>query len=328
MAVVGVATESGGGGDLTHDESYVATGSGFGTGPTVVIYDDFSTGTLDALVRSTSGIVGTWETGTGDDQVFRSSAVSRGVHSRCAFHDLSEATGFYVAALCMNETFTDDWYIDWWHRVDKAPASDYAQWTRNYKTFRFYDNTGSGDYYALTHLGPGTDDSTLFFTRNGPDYVSCPITADQWAHFKLRHRIPQTFASTDVVNFSRAVNGSTASTLYNGTFRGSDGTTQYPTELRIGDYWAFGGVDSYLDNVGGEVYTSSVYMQRGWARVELGNHATYASATLTEIQRPTSWSGSSITYVVNKGLLSSGTVYEYIFDSSNALVQSTARTMT
>lgn len=71
-------------------------------------------------------------------------------------------------------------------------------------------------------------------------------------------------------------------------------------------------------------YFANPYIQRGYGRVVLGNHATYSSATILVPQPAT----SSTTYTVYKGQLSSGTVYEYAFDSTNALVQTTARTMT
>jgi hypothetical protein len=322
----------GGGGDLVHGETASISGSGFGAvgSPAPVVYDDFSTGTLDALVTLTPGIVGTWEGGSGDSQVYRSNAAAaaRGVHTRGAYHDLrAEGANVTVAALCLNETFTDDWYIDWWHKVSRQPANTTTEWTRNFKTFRFYDNTGDGDHFALTHIAPGVETQTQFYTRDTLPFVSAPITEGGWAHFRLRFRIPQTFASTDVINFSRARAGQAFSEIYDGTYRGALGTTQYPTEFRLGDYWAWDGDGSAPANDGADIYTSTVHIQRGWSRVELGNHATYASATITEIQRTTSRSDTLIEYIPNKGLLSTGTVYEYVFNASNTLVQTTARTI-
>jgi hypothetical protein len=319
------------GGGYSHSDSVTIEGSGFGTGPTVVIYDDFSTGSLDALVRSTGAIVGAWETGTGDDSVTRSNAVSRGVHSRSAFHDFSVATGSYAAALCLNETFTDYWYFDWWHRVSPVPANVNPSWTRNYKTFRFYEpqDPNGGNNFALTHHPITNPVDVQFYTRNTTPYVggTTALTSGQWQHFKLRFYIPQTFANNDVLHFSRTRNGLATQTIYSGTWRGALGTTQYPHQFRLGDYWARDADANIAANAGGAVYTSCVHIQRGWARVELGNAATYAACTITEIQRPTAWGPSSIQYVVNKGLLSSGAVYEYVFDSTNTQVQVTQRTL-
>jgi hypothetical protein len=76
-----------------------------------------------------------------------------------------------------------------------------------------------------------------------------------------------------------------------------------------------------------DMYCDELFAQYNWARVELGNNATYASATMRVPQRVTSWSSTSVNYEVFKGALSSGTVYEYVIDDSNSVIQTTARTM-
>jgi hypothetical protein len=315
-------------GDLVNGQPASITGTGFGAvaSPTL-IYDDFSTGTLNALVRSTpASFTGTWETGAGDDQVFRSNAVSRGVHTRTAYHNLTAATGSYVAALCMNETFTGNWYIDWWQReTPVAPAT--ASWTRNHKLWRFYDNTGWGENSTLTWIAPGQDIQTQFYTWLGTPYISLPLTAGQWRHHRFRVLVAGSYAGDQWV-FSSAVNGGAFSEVYNGGWRDAAHNDRYPVELRIGDYWALDdGGSGYGDNNGAQIYTSSVYIANTWARVELCNNVNYAAATICEIQPTSVRTDTGITYQVNQGLLSSGTVYEYVFNASDSQVKSTARTM-
>ncbi len=336
-AAGGLTVSGGGGGEsIAHGASVTTPSGSYGTGPSLYIYDDFSTGTLGAVVANTAGIAGssnTWDNMAGADHVYRSNAVSRGAHSRVAYHDLTG--GSYVAALRKNGTFTGDWIFDWYERIGPLPDNSTPGWTRNFKLFRAYENGDSsgGNNYCFAYNGPGAPGASgaqlQYFTRNGNTYLdesTLAIPQDVWVRYTLRHRINQPYSGAEPFVFDRHVYGSVRQNVFTSVYR-SSAMAYYPNEIALGDYWAHDSDAYFAANSGGLIYTSCPYIAQGWARVEWGNHATYASATITEIQRPTAW-GSTITYVANKGLLSSGTNYEYIFDSSNTLVSTRAITVT
>lgn len=313
-------------GALVHGQTTTISDGLSLSGNTIVVYDDFSTGALGSNTHNSAAVVGSWDSSGTYESPVRSNAASRGVHTRNAYiSHWNGDGGSQSRALALNRNFTGEWYMDWWQRFGPAPDNNTPGWTRNYKPWRFYDSRGPqfGDNFTLTYQGPGNDDpnssNTQFYTGGlGNPYINgMPTVAHQWEHWRLRFRVGATYA-TDLINLYRTHKGQ----IYNGGWR-SSGQTFIPVELRIGAYWARDGNATWGANSGGQVYVSSIMIQQGWARVELGNHATYSSATITEIQRPT----SSTQYVVNKGMLSSGTVYEYVFDASNTLVKTTARTM-
>jgi hypothetical protein len=68
-------------------------------------------------------------------------------------------------------------------------------------------------------------------------------------------------------------------------------------ELYLGNYSR--GDDPYHD--GAHAYWESVYLDSSWARVELGNNATYGGCTHREIQIPSAWSNTQIQFKVNRG---------------------------
>jgi len=327
IATVNIGSSGGGSSDLKHDEIATIEGSGFGSVASPArIYDDFSGGSLNAVVRSTPGSgVGNWQTGAGDDLVTRSNIASRGVHSRVARHNLRASGGGYNASLCLNHNFSGSWLFDWWQRVDPVSGAP-SFWTRNFKGFRFYMDDGYDSAMVLTWIGPGTNDQTQFYTYVGNPYLNAPLVAGQWRHWRLRWNLGVSYAN-DAVHLSSAAEGSAFVTHYNGGFRASGSSSRYPYEMRLGHYWAHDGIDGYSSNPGADVFTSSVLVQNTWARVELGNHPTYASATITEAQHTMTRTDSFIEYRVNRGLLLPGLVYEYVFDASNTLIRTTPRTL-
>jgi hypothetical protein len=60
-----------------------------------------------------------------------------------------------------------------------------------------------------------------------------------------------------------------------------------------------------------------VYLDTSWARVEIGNAATYGACTHREIQIPTAWAATSITATVNRGSFgASDAAYLYVIPST------------
>ena len=63
-----------------------------------------------------------------------------------------------------------------------------------------------------------------------------------------------------------------------------------------------------------EVWMDDLYIQTGsYARIEIGNNASHALATKTEIQRPLAWAGDEIDVEVNLGgFTGAETLYVYV----------------
>lgn len=77
----------------------------------------------------------------------------------------------------------------------------------------------------------------------------------------------------------------------------------------------FGGAS--VDGMDLMTHWDDVYIQvGGWARVEIGNASTWAACTHREVQLPTAWSTTEITYTEQQGSLPDGTAYLYIVDEN------------
>ena len=62
-------------------------------------------------------------------------------------------------------------------------------------------------------------------------------------------------------------------------------------------------------------YVDELYIDRSWARIEIGNNAVYADCTHREIQPALTWSDTGITGTFNRGSFNSGdTVYFFVID--------------
>jgi hypothetical protein len=72
-------------------------------------------------------------------------------------------------------------------------------------------------------------------------------------------------------------------------------------------------------------YMADLYLDYSIARVVLGNAPTLAASTIRELQIPTAWSNTSITFQANLGAFASGqTAYVYVVDA-NGVVSATGR---
>ena len=96
--------------------------------------------------------------------------------------------------------------------------------------------------------------------------------------------------------------------------------------LTFQNYW--GNRDEGGDGTSEKIYMDDVYVQIGdRAHIMIGDNATYTSCTHLEIQHPTAWSTTSITFDINQGSFASdSTGYVFVIDSSG--VASTGKQVT
>jgi hypothetical protein len=67
---------------------------------------------------------------------------------------------------------------------------------------------------------------------------------------------------------------------------------------------------------GSSIWFDDIYIQATPARLELCNASTWASRTHCEIQVPTSWTNTTITFLGNRGSLQNGTAYLYVIEQT------------
>jgi hypothetical protein len=81
--------------------------------------------------------------------------------------------------------------------------------------------------------------------------------------------------------------------------------------------WSYFANDEGTPTPGLELYWDEIYVDRTQARIELGNAATWAGSTHFEIQIPTDWSSTAVTFRVSQGTAANGeTAYLYVIDSA------------
>lgn len=267
---------------IEHGESATIGGSGFGTKetPGPIIYDELEGGTDGELVRNQPALVGTWQTGAGDDAVFYTSAVA--MHGSKAAHHEFRAGGAYNASLALNGSW-DTAYLDFWIRVDLIDER-----SRNFKTWRVYDGGGEergNDVYYCPADGDaggcGLDPPWIYKTGSYND--------GEWIHYEV---------------IARWVDGQTVFRQYrNGVLdadeAGFSPSTPSIAEIRIGHYWGAESSGACAANSGADVYTDSIYVDSTFQRVVIGNGPTFEASTRRAVQRATAWADDSITFVAN-----------------------------
>ena len=65
----------------------------------------------------------------------------------------------------------------------------------------------------------------------------------------------------------------------------------------------------------GNLFFDDVYIDKTWARIEIGNKADYNSCTKREIQIPITWNSNSIKFKINQGAFQKGeAAYLFVID--------------
>lgn len=281
-------------------------GCGFGTKSEAapLLWDTFEQGAVGAPLESAIAVVGAWQTGAASDIPVYSDAAAHG-GGQSSYHDF---VNNYAANLCLNES-SPRVYMEYWALVDYITIK-----TRNYKPWRFYgDNDdmqmnpvwfceGSGGGFSLFH-GEQLDMDWDF-----PGYAE-----GSWLHFQLTFQESSPGEADGTVyhevNHVRAgPNSDQVLTRVNGTSF---------DQIRIGHYWAQDGVSGCDANPGAHVYIDDVYIDRSWARVEIGDASAYDACTHREVQLPQSWTGGGVSIIAHLGSFSPGdAVFLFVIDDS------------
>lgn len=357
-------TSGGGGGSLTHGASATFTGSGFGSKSTAapVVWDNCSHG--QSIGTRWDGAWPSFGATTAAYMDYRSSQRSVSLpHNNitkyaCGAHADTGGGGgglnvMLWKARTLSGTFPEYTYISHYVRYDPAwtfggtnlkifdwsigPGVGYDlpnNWYAEYKnpptnattsTGRYHFNDDTANFNAgppITRTGSfiierdGGSTNPIFTDTNGRWYGATGPTNPFANWIKRQYIIKHTDQTSGVIR------------IY------EDGTLVHSyddyTDKYVGTLTRAIGIEGYTDmpGSGNYRYLADIYLDYTWARIVLGDASTYAACTIIEPQPPTSWSSTSIDATVNKGRLSAGTVYPYVFaGGSETPIALSSRTM-
>jgi hypothetical protein len=209
-------------------------------------------------------------------------------------------------------------YADWWLYVDAV-----SPYSANMKLWRRYLTSGIGVANGIAYVmfcngtfnsqfgGGDAGGTTLFLGEDASQY------AGGWHHLQLWEAENSGGLANGDAWFVRDGNNILVNQM--GSFNWVGSGNHFQTFI-FGEYFthsAQGGCAAYGD---AHIYLSDTYLDTTLSRIEIGNNATYANCTHREIQLPTAWSNTSVTFTVKKGSFNTGTtVNVFVIDSNNGV---------
>ncbi len=300
---------SGVSGTVSNSQSITISGSNFGSGPTVILFDDFENGNSGSLIGTGAVNVGSiYEVGTdGNNPTFNSSYAHSGSIAMKSTYAVSGGGSPHITARYASG-FTKVFTCFWAYCPGIFPGADVGG--TNYKIqWHMADSDTPTNDIDMVAVG-----GEWYFASNGQPNWQISFNTQSWPYpTGSWHRFWTYVAlgSNGTVKCSE-LNNSGVSTAVSNTSAGSmfPSGTFYRTNF---DAWGSTGSSSvtYLDDVYEAVGDNAQ------ARVEIGNASTYTSCTNLTMCTPDSWSASSITAHVWKGSFgSSDSAYLFVIDSN------------
>jgi len=297
-------------GTFSNGSSVTITGNSFGTKSTAspLVFDNFESGNNGSKLGLANAVVGKWQDGAGSEHP---AYTTEQAHGGSKSVKLAANENAYNLSVNQNGSFPVI-YMDWWVRLNLLDNI-----SRNWKPFRIY---GNDDRMAVNDVVMCNGDGFSIINENAEAGFwwgeGGNFNNNQWQHYQVMLRASSSAGSADGAA-RQYINGRLVSDHTGVVTRAS---SVHWSQIRIGHYWATSSVDGCSGNSGANIYLDNVYVDTSWAHVELGNASTYAASTQREIQIPTSWSASSITFNVSTGAFASGsTAYVYVTDSNGAV---------
>lgn len=314
----------GGGASFVHGQPFTVSGSGFGSkSPAAPIkYDDFQSVSVGSEIINSTASGPAWANGASNNtnpiastaQLRSGTPFTRNMRSRWDGNP-----GGSSSIDSSNVTFTQTFAIGLIHAHVYLDDQQGFSGLQNIKIFRWHKNDGDGAPNAAMAT-PGVPDVTTDTWAYQVDGATNPNWFDTDIGYTLGHRWLQVTFGFDLGTGNGNADGS-------GFCRIDGQLVKSFTNTAISDAGTTSLDLFYVGNYAGNVawtgvyqqFWESVYVDNTWARVELGNASTYGACTNLEIQIPTSWSSSSITFTANRGSFGVGatTRYLYVTDSSN-----------
>lgn len=325
-------------GTFAHGNSLTLTGTGFGTKSTAapLKYDDFQSVTTSAAITTSSASGPSWSASGTIVPIASAANVRSGTpftkNMLSRFQPVGgsqpDVSNIYLSGLHVSRFVFDAWFYHDFSSVTSPTVQNMKPWRIHSSNAGDSPNHASlvfvgSDVIAGAADGDSPDDGLS-------DYFNPLQRSDlsgSWVHM------------TQITNFGTAgtangtsitrvdFNGMSATASYLGT-RNFGASSDSPTNSE----WATMYIGNYVrsEDWGGTMrtYWESVYFDQGsWARIEVGDNATYTSCTHREIQIPSAWSSSSVSFTVNRGSFgTSDSAWIFVIDNSNTVVASQAAT--
>jgi len=317
-----ISSVTGGNGTLT------ITGSGFGAGPVVQLYDDFEGGAIGQPVSLTSSIKGTWDLYTPGPLP---------THDAIAHSGNSSARMYDKQTLQLHQGFNPgirEILLSYW--VFVPPGTPFPGYNGGVKTFStvsswkftwIFDQSYQGfdaDLCLPTWAGSGQ----LFLAGNDMNLITNLNHTtwwdwDNWMRIAVWLKANETDPTLPgTVEFQTI---SAGKGLYDQRWTTPVFDTDGPALKQFRNLTIPGWV-AETSSVDTHIVYDDIYIAVGQgavARVEIGDQPTYAASKTLEIQLPTAWSDNSISVNVHLGAVASvQSGYLYVTDA-NGVVNAT-----
>jgi hypothetical protein len=313
-------TVSGVSGSMAHNSQLTISGSSFGTKPAAapIKHDDFQNLAIGQNLNANGWRTSGYLPPVAYNGFLRSGTpFTRNAHSEfqngISYLQGGDVSNFYLTGLTNTR-----YYIDAWHYMTTEGTPE----PQNIKPWRLHQaNAGEPNAY-FGFAGPSADDTG--FGRDGTPIsdsgyfgssdngVGIPLRGSDWYNHWQHLQILIDVGTPGSANGTLItyVNGALRVNYRNNIRVIASGYSNFP-ELYLGNYIRS---DPHGTT---HAYWESVYVDGSWARVEVGNNASYAACTKRETQIPTSWSSNSISVRVNRGSFPSlDGLYLFVVDAT------------
>ena len=311
---------------MSSGQNIIISGTGFGaTGPTVVLFDDFETGSDGAAITTVpQSTVGSWQGVTPADPYSNYSSTHRRSGNLSFHQDWSDYEGSRWLNADLNGTTAA--YVSFWLYLpigSDIPGTNSAG--ANWKVFSLgyadlntdYTPTFLSNTLPMPTAGAGTWGIQTWHDGTGR---ICDTSEEFAAPTAFENGVWTRYEAYITAN---ATNGVVQ--LWETNENQARTQTQFVTGNTVNtgeDTWNYAHFPAFGRNdEGSDTYYDDIYIATGTgarARVEIGNASTYAACTNLAVCTPTSWGASSITATVRTGSFTTGTAYLYVTDSDGA----------
>jgi len=316
-------------GTFSHDNSVTISGSGFGSKATAapIRWETFEDGQVGTNIETTSY----WDAETPAKTTFAdSSAIRRTSVSPIYIHWLSNQAYPNNTRPFHRDNIgfasTGKAYVNMWLKIDFRDGVD-TGYDPQIKLYGIHPNTDHSSCpllmdYVFTNLDWNGSEA-VYYSVFWNDYGSWDsvyfgggsVAEHYWVNYQIVYEMSDVNTANGRYWVYHQRTPSSGGAYYK---QGEDDAVTYGSSDTEGlvDCLSLG----YL-TVNGPTDTSSywddIYIDKYFARVEVGDASTYDGCSHREIQIPTSWSSSSVAIDVNTGAMSSGTAYLYVIDDDN-----------
>jgi len=290
-------TVSGISGTVAAGQSITISGSSFGSsGPTVVLFDDFENGSDNTQVP-TAANYGSWSSTDAGFYCIDDHYVSGSLSSSADYSSATSNDAFKTFTET-DEVFFSTWYLIPSGTVLPGTGNEYGI---NWKPFWIYDDGTVDDDLTLPHA---SGSSWMIFKNDGPQprayYITSGLSFEigQWQRTSWYAK--GGYSSDGAICLWRLNDTDAMYKVFDQSeldLWDDDGDGQ--NRWRRLEYNAYGRSTDNCTPAYDDVYLATGEGCR--ARVEIGNASIYTSCTNMTILRPTAWSATEITAVVNQG---------------------------